>query len=94
MLKGCEKRVVHVKNPENSLFEEAYFFLKQEHCAELFPPTELWREAEKIVNNSLLEKPSGETNEQKSFSFRLRCLLCFAAGAFVGIFGMLVINSL
>ena len=54
VLKGCEKRVIHVKSSNNPLFEEAYFFLKHQNDT-LLPPTELWREAEKIVNQSLLE---------------------------------------
>ena len=83
MLKGCEKRVVHVKSPENPLFEEADFFLKHQNHPSL-PPTELWREAEKIVNQSLLENMQGE---EKRVSNRLFCLLSFAVGAFVGIVG-------
>ena len=28
MVKGCQRRVLHLKNPEGGLFEEAFFFLK------------------------------------------------------------------
>ena len=28
MVKGCQRRVLHVKNPEGGLFEEAFFLLK------------------------------------------------------------------
>ena len=28
MVKGCQRRVLHLKNPESGLFEEAFFFLK------------------------------------------------------------------
>ena len=28
MVKGCERRILHVKNPEGGLFEEAFFLLK------------------------------------------------------------------
>ena len=81
VLKGCEKRVVHVKSPENPLFEEAYFFLKNQNSCAL-APTELWREAEKIVNQSLLENIQGD---KKQMSNRLFYLLSFIAGTLLGI---------
>ena len=81
ILKGCEKRIVHVKSPENPLFEEAFFFLKNQNGISS-PPSELWREAEKIVNQSLLENIPGE---EKKISSRLFYLLSFTVGAFVGI---------
>ena len=83
ILKGCEKRIVHVKSPENPLFEEAFFFLKNQNNFSS-PPTALWREAEKIVNQSLLENIQGE---EKKLSNRLFYLLSFTVGAFVGIGG-------
>ena len=81
VLKGCEKRVVHVKSPENPLFEEAYFFLKNQKSAAL-SSTDLWREAEKIVNQSLLENIQGEEKRETN---RLFYLLSFIVGTFVGI---------
>ena len=90
MIKGCEKRVVHVKNPENSLFEEAFFFLKQNQPSAL-PPAELWREAEKIVNQSLFESYQ---DEDKHKSNRLVCLLFFAVGLVTGVGGTLLIGLL
>lgn len=83
MLKGCEKRIVHVKSPENPLFEEAFFFLKNQNNFSS-PPTELWREAERLVNQSLLENVQGE---EKNLSNRLFYLLSFVVGAFLGIGG-------
>lgn len=53
LLRGCEKRVVYVKNTGDELFEEAYFFLKA-GVSDAASPTELWRAAEKIVNESLI----------------------------------------
>ena len=28
MVKGCQRRVLHLKNPESGLFEEAFLFLR------------------------------------------------------------------
>lgn len=87
VLKGCEKRVIHVKSPESPLFEEAYFFLKNQNSSAL-TPTELWREAEKIVNQSLLENMQGD---ERKVSNRLFYLLSFIVGAFVGVGGTALI---
>ena len=87
VLKGCEKRIVHVKSPENPLFEEAFFFLKHQNNFSS-PPSELWREAEKIVNQNLLENIQGE---EKKTSNRLFCLLSFTFGALIGIGGTTLI---
>ena len=87
ILKGCEKRVVHVKSPENPLFEEAYFFLKNQNTS-AFAQADLWREAEKIVNQSLLENIQGE---EKRVPNRLFYLLSFTVGALVGIGGTALI---
>ena len=87
ILKGCEKRIVHVKSPENPLFEEAFFFLKNQNNF-VYPTSELWREAEKIVNQSLLENVQGEKSRSSN---RLFYLLSFTLGAFVGIGGTTLI---
>ena len=29
MVRGCEKRIIHLKNPQSELFEEAIFLLKE-----------------------------------------------------------------
>ena len=87
ILKGCEKRIVHVKSPENPLFEEAFFFLKNQNNF-AYPTSELWREAEKIVNQSLLENVQGEKSRSSN---RLFYLLSFTLGAFIGIGGTTLI---
>ena len=29
MIRGCERRIYHVKNPESEIFDEAYFILRR-----------------------------------------------------------------
>ncbi len=52
VLRGCEKRVVHIKNTESDLFEEAYFFLKTD-IGKPLSASELSRAAQRIVEESL-----------------------------------------
>ena len=39
MVKGCERRVVHLKNTDSALFEEAFFLLKDEKNEKMFAKT-------------------------------------------------------
>ena len=52
MIKGCQKRMIHVKNTNSPYFEEAYFILKNDVDPE---PSEndMLTEAQRIAEESL-----------------------------------------
>lgn len=49
MVKGCQRRVLHLKNPESGLFEEAFFFLKSPPVPGAGGARELVEEANRIL---------------------------------------------
>ena len=50
MIKGCEKRVIHIKSPKSDIFEEAYLILKDaDHEG---PSCDIVREAERLLSES------------------------------------------
>ena len=49
MVKGCQRRVLHLKNPESGLFEEAFFFLKAPSPASECGAREMVAEANRIL---------------------------------------------
>ncbi len=51
MLKGCQKRVIWVRNPESKWFDEAYFILSDspEHEEKTFKENDMLKEANKII---------------------------------------------
>lgn len=49
MVKGCQRRVLHLKNPESGLFEEAFFFLKSPEPAPGCGAREMVAEANRIL---------------------------------------------
>jgi len=57
MIKGCQKRFYRVKNPQSSIFEEAYFVLKNNISSEYAPGMkyvsdgEMAAEAERLVKD-------------------------------------------
>ena len=56
MVRGCEKRIYYVKNPESELFDEAYLVLKRAQRGTAVSPRELELEAMRIVRGS--DRPS------------------------------------
>ena len=53
MVKGCEKRVVHLKKTDSEVFEQAFFVLKDAKTEK--PPSrlEMVREANRILNENM-----------------------------------------
>lgn len=49
MVKGCQRRVFHLKNPESGLFEEAFFLLKSPEPATQNGAREIVAEANRIL---------------------------------------------
>jgi len=62
MVKGCQRRVLHLKNPESGLFEEAFFFLKSPP-----PPESGAREMVEEANRILLGCRTAEPRRRPRF---------------------------
>lgn len=51
-LRGCEKRIYHVKNTESDIFDEAYFVLKVGKGNGSMTPREIEKEAMRLVRGT------------------------------------------
>lgn len=51
MIKGCQKRIIHLKNTDSPYFEEAYFILRDNESSR-FSENDMIREAMKIAENT------------------------------------------
>ncbi len=67
MLKGCQKRVIWVRNPESKGFDEAYFILSDTPGCDGCKENDMLKEANKIISASpfagyygLAQKSSGK----------------------------------
>ncbi len=76
MLRGCQKKVVFLKNTGNELFEEAYFVIKPEF--EAISEYEIISEATKIANGCTETQRKGR-KKRGAFGFFL-----FSLGFFCG----------
>lgn len=89
MIKGCERRMIKIENPESELFESAYFILRQNAPSpKKCKKEELLREAVRITDGRLTEN----TKKRKKFE-RAVHMICFGAGAFVSaaVFGLILL---
>jgi len=58
MVRGCQKRIYHIKNPDSALFEEVYFILKQPSVRNRAAfENDLTKEANRIVQEATTDTP-------------------------------------
>ena len=63
MIKGCQRKIYHIKNTNSSIFEEAYFVLKKQITFEYTPglnhinDSEMAEEAERIITELMRSCP-------------------------------------
>ena len=75
MIKGCQKRIIQIKDTKNKLFEEAYFVLKCEVNDSLIHSKDIINEATMVINNY-----SNEGSSSKSSSKKISRVLWFFIG--------------
>ncbi len=84
MIKGCQKKIIHLKNTGSPYFEEAYFILKDD-STHLLCENDMVKEALKIAESSCAKggKNSG------FFKNAIPALLGAAAASFI--FGVILL---
>lgn len=76
-MRGCQKKVVFVKNTGSDFFEEAYFVLKSEGIKTRYTDADIIREANKIIDENIGKK------RRINIKGGLKLILSFALGALV-----------
>lgn len=82
MIKGCQKKIIHLKNTGSPYFEEAYFILKDDG-ASLPAENDMVREALRIAESS---KARGNSSFSKNL---IPALIGAAAASFL--FGIILL---
>lgn len=83
MVKGCERRVVHLKNTDSAMFEEAFFLLKDEKSEKPPSHTAMVREANRIIELNITRRSAYE--EPAPFVSSLRqTVISFVLGSLLG----------
>ena len=90
MVKGCQRRIIHLKNTGSEMFEEAYFLLNDKYHADDKKSLDMVREANRIIEENLLREglslgESGFAGRVRSFfAFLKRVWLPFIVGSALG----------
>lgn len=86
MVRGCEKRIYHVKNPDSEIFDEAYLILRRQEKGKRMSPREIENEAMRIVSSASGMK---DITTKKRDSRQLKA---FLAGALLSAMSILAIS--
>ena len=87
-MRGCQKRVVFLKNTGSSIFESAYFVLKEDSVnkGDPFSYTDMVHEANRIIEENLAGK-------KRNKSIYIILLAAFLLGALFSFVTLYFINS-
>lgn len=90
MTRGCQKKIIHIKETDSTLYEEAYFILRRGVGEGFNQPgkDQLMKEANRIIDESMsFAYPSGHKKKRGSF------FAPFAIGATISgaVFGVIAL---
>ena len=89
MVRGCQKRIIYLKNSGSTLFEEAYFIIKNDLRNEEISECDMIEEANKIIEESFFcEDERGLV--KRAVAFLKRNTLPFLTGAVIGVLAALI----
>lgn len=88
MIKGCQKKIIHIKNTNSPYFEEAYFIIKNDPPSET-SENDMLKEATKIAEATVFKKKSRSASRLKKYAYFIflgASLLSLVFGIFMLLF--------
>ena len=83
MLRGCQKKVIHLKNTESDIFDEA-IFLFSDTVRENLRDEDFIKEANRIISENVIQRERKERiNIKLGLVFFLLGALAFGLGALI-----------
>ena len=89
MVRGCQKKIIYLKNSGSDLFEEAYFIIKNSPRYEEFSECDMIEEANRIIEESFCIDEN-ESLGRRLITFLKRSALPFALGLALGVLFALI----
>lgn len=86
MVRGCQKKIIYLKNTQSEMFEEAYFIIRNSVLGEQYRECDMVKEANRILNESFEFKVK-QTFFRKTVGFLKKNFVPFLCG---GVFGGLI----
>ena len=91
MVRGCQKKIIYLKNTESGVFDEAYFVVSDSALCTDIDECDMIKEANRILNECIYEE---ETNSLKEKILNLikRTIVPLFIGIIFGMFIGIIIN--
>lgn len=83
MIKGCQKKIIYLKNTDSGIFDEAYFVLRRDGESDRFGEADMVSEAKRIIEGASLEGRRGKRKGHLWF-FSMGALAATAVFALIG----------
>ena len=77
MVRGCQKKIIYLKNTDSEVFDEAYFVLTDKAIDEGISERDMLKEANKILDECIFDE------ERKSKKLKIKAFLKSSALPFL-----------
>lgn len=81
MLRGCQKKVIHLRSTDSEMFDEAYFIIKETSNSVPCAERDMVREANRILDSTAA---APRLERKKRIVSIIRDIACFTAGMILG----------
>ena len=90
MVRGCQKKIIYLKNTDSEVFDEAYFIVKDNTKCDVMGECDMVEEANRILDNVISCRISGEKIDRIKKTVKAK-ILPFVTGIVIGILiGLLI----
>ena len=90
MVRGCQKKIIYLKNTDSKVFDEAYFIVKDNTKCDVMDECDMVEEANRILDNVISCRMSGEKISRIKKTVKAK-ILPFVAGIVIGfLIGLLI----
>ena len=91
MVRGCQKKIIYLKNTESGVFDEAYFVVSESALSSEIDECDMIVEANKILDECIFAEEE-KSLKNKIFDIVKRKVIPFAFGIVSGIIIGIIIN--
>ena len=90
MVRGCQKKIIYLKNTDSKVFDEAYFIVKDNVKCDVMDECDMVEEANRILDNVISCRMSGEKISRIKKTVKAK-ILPFVTGIVIGfLIGLLI----
>ena len=90
MVRGCQKKIIYLKNTGSKVFDEAYFIVKDNTKCDVMDECDMVEEANRILDNVISCRMSGEKISRIKKTVKAK-ILPFVTGIVIGfLIGLLI----